>query len=96
MADHHGKQMPKSLDDPDQVLLWSIDELLPVAVLFGLGITMHQLTAAVVGIVVFLKVYRRFRDGRPAGYLQHLAYWYGFTGAETTTVKNPFIRRFLP
>jgi len=88
--------MPRSLDEPDQVLLWSIDELIPVATVFGLGITMHQLTAAVVCIVLFLKFYRRFRDGRQSGYFQHVMYWYGFAGHETVTVRNPFIRRFLP
>jgi conjugal transfer pilus assembly protein TraL len=93
---HQGKAMPRSLDDPDQMLLWSVDELVPVAVCFGLGITMHQMTAAVVGIFVFLKVYRRFRNGRPNGYMQHIMYWYGFAGNETVTIRNPFIRRFLP
>lgn len=96
MADHAGKRMPRSIDEPDQILLWSIDELLPVGILFGLGIVMHQLIGAIVMIVIFLKVYRRFRDGRPNGYLTHLAYWYGLAGPQTATVRNPFIRRFLP
>lgn len=89
-------QMPRSLDDPQQILLWSVDELIPVATLFGLGIVMHQLTACVVGIYLFLKVYRRFREGRSKGFAVHWMYWYGFAGNETSTVRNPFIRRWLP
>lgn len=92
----HGVPMPRSIDDPDQILLWSIDELIPVVVIFGLGITMHQLTISVVSIILFLNFYRKFRDGRPNGYLQHLMYRYGFAGSETVTIRNPFIRRFLP
>lgn len=91
-----GKNMPRSIDEPDQILLWSVDELLPVAIIFGLGITLHQLLASIALIFVFLKGYRRFRDGRPAGYIGHQMYWYGFIGNETITIRNPFIRRFLP
>ena len=88
--------MPKSIDDPAQVLLWSLDEFVLVAVLFGVGLTFRQLTIAVISIFILLKVYRRFRDGRPNGFLQHFMYWHGFAGSETSTVRNPFIRRFLP
>ena len=91
-----GRRMPKSIDDPAQVLLWSMDEFVMVAVLFGVGLTFRQLTASVIFIFIFLKVYRRFRDGRPNGFLQHIMYWYGFAGSETTSIRNPFIRRFLP
>lgn len=94
MADQ--KRMARSIDEPDQVLLWSVDELIPVAVLFGIGITMHQLLASIALIFAFLRVYRRFRDGRPNGYLGHQLYWYGFAGSETITVRNPFIRRYVP
>lgn len=96
MGSTSGKKMPKTIDSPDQILLWSIDELIPVIVIFGLGIIMHQLTIAVILIFASLKFYRRFRDGRPAGYFAHLMYWYGLAGAETLTIRNPFIRRFLP
>ncbi len=93
---NNGKPMPRTIDEPDQVLLWSVDELIPVATIFGIGITSHELTASVVLIFLFLKSYRRFREGRPNGYFQHIMYWYGFAGNETMTIRNPFIRRFLP
>ena len=90
------RRMPKSLNDPTQVLLWSLDEFIVVAILFGVGLIFRQLLLAIACIFIFLKVYRRFRDGRPNGFFQHLMYWYGFSGSETSSVRNPFIRRFLP
>ena len=92
----NGKPMPRSIDEPDQVLLWSVDELIPVAVVFGVGIFIHQLTIAVCSIYFCVKLYRRYRDGRPLGFTQHFMYWYGFSGKDTVTIRNPYIVRFLP
>jgi conjugal transfer pilus assembly protein TraL len=92
----NGMRMPKRLDDPDQLLLWPMDEFAFVATIFGIGITAHQLTACIVVIFFSLKGYRRYREGRPRGYLLHLLYWYGFAGRETVTLRNPFIRNFYP
>lgn len=91
-----GLRMPKTLDDPDQILLWSMDEFIVVAILFGLGITFHQLSISMISAFIFLKVYRRYRDGRPRGFMQHVMYWHGFAGRETVTIRNPFIRKFFP
>lgn len=89
-------RMPKSIDDPDQILLWSLDEFIVVAVLFGVGIIFAQLMISIVASYFFLKAFRRYREGRPIGFMQHVLYWTGLTGMETTTVRNPFIRRFFP
>lgn len=91
-----GRRMPKSLDGPQQILLWPMDEFAIVAVIFGVGIFVKQLTIAIVVIFAFLKLYRKFRDGRQAGYLLHFLYWLGFSGHETFAVRNPFVRRYIP
>lgn len=91
-----GVRMPKTIDDPDQILLWSMDEFIVVAGLVGVGIVFAQLFIAIVSSFFFLKLYRRFREGRPAGFIQHMLYRSGLTGLETTTIRNPFIRRFFP
>ena len=91
-----GIRMPKTIDDPDQILLWSMDEFIVVAGLIGVGITFAQLFLSMVGAFFFLKVYRRFREGRPRGFIQHGLYRSSLTGLETVTIRNPFIRRFFP
>lgn len=88
-------RMPKSIDEPDQILLWSFEEFMVVAVLFGLGIVFAQLMVAMGSSYFFLKIFRRYREGRPTGFMQHIMYWSGLRGLETTTVRNPFIRRFF-
>ena len=99
MSDANGVRslrFPKSIDEADQVLLWSMDEFIIVAGMFGLGVVFRQLTFAVIAIIVFVKVYRRFREGNQPGFGLHFAYWYGFAGHETVTIRNPFTRRYLP
>ncbi|NMU81693.1 conjugal transfer protein TraL, partial [Vibrio parahaemolyticus] len=41
-------------------------------------------------------LYRRFRDNHPDGYLLHMIYWAGFIMTKAKSLKNPFVRRYLP
>lgn len=89
-------EIPRHIDEPPQVLLWSAEELAPVA--FGLAIGMiigQALVLTVLGLAI-AKIYRRFSDGNPDGYLLHALYWAGFMPSKSKTVPNPFARRYLP
>lgn len=88
------RKLPKSIDDTGQILIWSTDEFVPVMALFGVGLVFQQLIICMIAAWIVLKVYRRFRDGRPDGFLLHMAYWWGLASPNTRTLPNAFIRRF--
>ncbi|TOF20049.1 conjugal transfer protein TraL, partial [Vibrio parahaemolyticus] len=46
--------------------------------------------------LVTTKLYRRFRDGRPDGFILHAIYWAGLLPTKAKTIPNPFIRSYLP
>lgn len=89
-------EIPRQVDDPPHVLLWSAEELAPVA--FGLAIGMVTGKALVFSLLGLLiaKVYRRFSDGHPDGFLLHALYWFGFIPSRSRTMPNPYARRYLP
>ena len=89
-------KIPRGIDDPPQVLLWSIDELLPFMAMLILGALMRQLAACALASLVLIKLFRRFRDSRPDGYLYHRLYWAGLTPLKDYSLINPYRRHFLP
>jgi conjugal transfer pilus assembly protein TraL len=88
--------VPNTIDDPPHMLLWSADELAPI--LMGLAIGMmtgNALVFTAIGVGITY-AYRKYRDGRPDGYLMHMLYWYGFWPSRSKSIPNPFARRYLP
>jgi conjugal transfer pilus assembly protein TraL len=88
--------IPKHIDDPVTLLVWSADEFVPAAFLMMLGMLIGQLLIMLILSVIVLKAYRRFRDNRPDGYALHAAYWIGMLPSQAITIPNPFIREFYP
>ena len=88
--------IPRSIDDPIHILLWSADEIVPfmVCILTGMLID-HFIPALAIGLIA-VKFYRRFRDNRPDGYTLLSLYWLGLLPSDAMTVRNPNILRFLP
>lgn len=93
MSDHEIK-MPRTLDDPPQILLWSADELVPVilSILFGV-ITANFFLFLLLGLVVW-RLMRRFKDSRPEGYMLHLLYWIGLPIGKARLLPNPYRRHW--
>ncbi len=89
-------QMPNEIDKPDRMLMWSIDELIPVLALFGLGIVFGMLMYSLITIFIFLKFYRRFQEGSSEGFMYHFIWWFGFDGTSTKNIRNPFQKRYFP
>ena len=89
-------RIPTRADDPLHLLMWQVDEVVPILAGFIVGIVVsHEVWCTLIGVLV-TNLYRRFRDLHPDGYLLHLAYFYGFTFTKAYSLVNPFIRRFLP
>jgi len=89
-------EMPRSLDDPHIVLIWSVDELMPIGVFFIIGFVLSQILIFTVLGMLAVKYYKGYRDGKPDGFLQHTAYWFGMFPGKGYSFINPFIRRWFP
>ena len=84
--------IPKFVDDPPSVLLWSIDEIAPLALGLVMGMIIGRaLIFTVLGLVV-THLYRRHVNQNQDGFLCHWLYWHGFYFKESRTVVNPFSR----
>ena len=88
--------IPKYIDDPITLLIWSADEFVPFAAVLLIGMLIGQLSIALILSALVIKAYRRFRDNRPDGFPLHAAYWVGLLPSAAISMPNPYIRRFLP
>ena len=88
--------LPKYIDDPITLLIWSADEFVPFAAVLLIGMLIGQLSISLILSALVIKAYRRFRDNRPDGFPLHAAYWAGLLPSSAVSMPNPYIRRFLP
>jgi conjugal transfer pilus assembly protein TraL len=89
-------QIPRHLDMPHTLLLWSADELIPFLALLGIGLFVGAMPVCIALGVGFMYLYRRFRDSRPDGYMLHALYWSGLMPIKAPSAINPFHREILP
>jgi conjugal transfer pilus assembly protein TraL len=89
-------KLPKSIDEPDQFLLWSTDEFIPLATFMILGMFFRQLLLCFLLGLGMVQIYKKFKYSRPDGYLLHLLYWIGLLPRQSKTIVNPFEREWLP
>lgn len=90
-------KIPDGIDEPMQVLFWRIDEVLPIGVGLVAGVLLAQLTICLGIGLILARVYRRFCDNRPDGYVLHAIYWYmGTAGSKhTRSMPNSYEREFI-
>jgi conjugal transfer pilus assembly protein TraL len=89
-------KIPRHADDPPHLLLWSMDEVVPIVAGITFGILVGKMLICMGIGVIFSQVYKRFRDNHTDGYLVHALYWLGVPVSPSKHFPNPFIRRFLP
>lgn len=89
-------RIPRRVDEPPHLLLWSADELAPVLIGLFAGVMLDKLFVCVAIGLIVTNLYRKFRDNRPDGYLMHLLYWFGMPITKAKSFKNPYSRRFIP
>lgn len=90
-------KIPTRADDPPRVLVWTIDEFLPIVIGFSVGILVHQIficTALGIGASMLLA---KNRDSNADGAMFHWVYskGLGFT-KKSKSLLNPFIKIFFP
>ncbi len=89
-------EIPAYIDDPPHFLFWRADEIAPVLLGLVLGmLTANALLLTTLGLLL-TRLYRRFRDGKPDGYILHALYHIGLLPSRARSVPNPFIRQYLP
>jgi conjugal transfer pilus assembly protein TraL len=87
--------MPKYIDDPPNLLLWRLDDVIPFLLILIVALLVEKIWLLIPGFFV-IRLYSRFRDTRPDGYALHVLYWYGLFPMLGRTTPNPFIRQYLP
>ncbi|MDT0618571.1 MAG: type IV conjugative transfer system protein TraL [Salinisphaeraceae bacterium] len=85
---------PHLIDEPQRFLLWSFDEAMPIIIFFLLGYMIQQVIICTAVGIVFSKLFRKYKDSRPEGYLIHLLNWHGIGVDRGYSVGNPFRRDF--
>ena len=89
------RTLPRHLDQPQRILIFQADELMPAVILFTIGIAMGHLGKFMLLGAASIWLMRRFRHTKPDGFVIHALYWYGLPVPFRTTL-NPFLRRVLP
>lgn len=89
-------QIPTRLGEPMHILFWPADEIVPMIAGLVIGIVIEQaLICFLIGMFV-AKLYGRFRDNHPDGYLRHMFFHWGFGFTKCPSMINPFIKRLIP
>lgn len=89
-------RIPRHVDDPPHILLWSTDEIAPPLVGLFFGIIFAQMTICILIGCVVSYFYKRFKDNHADGVLNHMIYWSGIPITTAKHFPNPYIRRFFP
>jgi conjugal transfer pilus assembly protein TraL len=87
-------ELPKFIDEPPTILLWSVDELAPFIVGLVIGMQLNQALIFTIFGLLLTKVYRRYLDQNADGFVNHWLYWHGLTFSNAKTQPNPFEREF--
>jgi len=87
---------PHHIDEPPTLLLWRMDDLMPLVLALVAGILVDRLTLALVLGALLSHGYRKFRDRQADGYALHLIYWIGLMPLAARSIPNPFARRYAP
>jgi len=89
-------EIPKYIDDPIHVLLWTVDELAPIAIGLFAGIMLDRSLLFVMIGFGLSYLYKSYRDSKPDGFALHFFYWHGLMSSRSYTAPNPFTRKFVP
>ena len=86
--------IPQYVDDPPHVLFWQADEVAPIGLGLVLGVFFGMAGILTLAGDLMTRVYRKYRDRNPDGYLAHMIWWYtGIGGPKARSIPNPFINR---
>ena len=85
-------ELPQGVDEPPSLLLWRLDDLIPLILMLVIGILADRLLLFLLSGFVLARLYGRFRDSRPDGFALHWCYWHGLLPLPARSCPNPFAR----
>lgn len=85
--------IPRYIDDQIQILYWELDEVAVFFMCMGLGIMFDMLMPLMLGALVFLYMFQRFKMTHMDGILLHIAYWNGIVKLNNAH-PNGLMRRY--
>ncbi|WP_448205440.1 type IV conjugative transfer system protein TraL [Azospirillum sp. sgz302134] len=88
-------EIPRTVDEPLHMLLWTVDDVAPVGLGLFAGVLVGKMMFFFLLGIIGSYFYRRIRDGNPDGLFLHLLYWIGLLPSKARTVPNPYVRLFL-
>lgn len=74
MADKY--TIPKHLDDPELIGLWTLDEFLAMVIPFAWGILSQHIILGIIFALGGWFALRKAKAGRASSWVIHVAYWY--------------------
>jgi conjugal transfer pilus assembly protein TraL len=89
-------EIPRHIEDPVHVLLWTLDEVAPIGIGLVAGLFVGSPFYGVLGGWAVAYFYKKFLNHSADGYVLHLFYWLGLTPTKARTTPNPFIKKYLP
>lgn len=89
-------KLPRMIDEPPNILMWNMDEAMPMLLGMVAGFFTGHLMPFLMGGMAITWAYSKFRDGRPDGYLLHLLYWAGVMPTRSLTMPNPYADHYFP
>jgi len=89
-------EFPRYLDAPQQILFWTVDQMVPFATMALVGMLTQTLAVCLVIGGLAGWGFARYRDSKPDGFLQHICYWWGILPLKGRSMTNPFQRRLHP
>lgn len=88
--------IPKRIDEPIHILVWTIDVFAPTMVGMVLGVITDKMALCLGAGLIISYVYSRHRDSKPNGFLLHCLYVIGIGFCRGWSFINPYIKRFFP
>jgi conjugal transfer pilus assembly protein TraL len=88
--------IPRTIDEPPTVLLWTVDEAMPTLVGLLVGMALGNALIFTLAGVLATRFYRRYRDSRADGHLLHGLYRLGVISNKSRAFAEPFALRFIP
>jgi len=68
-------RMPRHVDDPKQILVMTIDEVVPIGAGLITGVVIDKMWICLLVGIALARIQRRYIDSRPDGFLLHVLYW---------------------
>lgn len=86
-------RFPKTIDKPMLMLLWDLDEFALFVIPAVVSLFMRELIFGIAAGFVLMKIYMKFKAGRPNNYMFHLAWRYGIIKVKGT--PPAYVSKFL-